>query len=173
MEVDMYNFEKIDARSLENSIKTVGDDWMLITVKDEESGKVNAMTASWGAFGVLWNKPVCICFIRPERYTYKLMEKEKSFSIAFLGKDMRSALAFCGRESGAKVDKLTACGLNTVVIDGVPVIEEAKTALVCHVLYEGDLVKDEFVDKSLLSNYETGGYHRMFVCEIKSAYNKK
>ena len=169
----MQIFDKIDVKSLENSVKAIGDDWMLITVGDAQNNKVNAMTASWGALGVLWNKPVCICFIRPERYTYKLLQENKELSIAFMEKNMRSALTLCGRQSGADSDKLSACGLTTVELDGTPVIEQARTALVCRVIYEGDLEESGFLDKSLLSNYANGGYHRMFVCEILSAYNKK
>lgn len=169
----MQIFEKIDVKTLENSIKTIGDDWMLITVSDAQNNKVNAMTASWGALGVLWNKPVCICFIRPERYTYKLLQEKKELSIAFMEKDMRSALTLCGRQSGADCDKLAQCGLTTVELDGVATIEQAKTALICRVIYEGSLDESGFLDESLLSNYASGGYHGMFVCEILGAYSKK
>ena len=169
----MQIFEKIDVKTLENSIKTIGDDWMLITVSDAQNNKVNAMTASWGALGVLWNKPVCICFIRPERYTYKLLQEKKELSIAFMEKDMRSALTLCGRQSGADCDKLSACGLTTVELDGVATIEQAKTALICRVIYEGSLGESGFLDEALLSNYVSGGYHGMFVCEILGAYSKK
>ena len=169
----MQSFEKIDVKLLENSIKSIGNDWMLITVEDEENNKVNAMTASWGALGVLWNKPVCICFIRPERYTYKLLMDKKELSIAFLDESKRQALAFCGRNSGADCDKLSACDLSTVKLDEVDVIDEAQINLVCRVLYEGDLEKSGFLDETLLSNYTNAGYHRMFVCEIINAYKKQ
>ena len=169
----MQSFEKIDVKSLENSIKAIGDDWMLITVKDNKNNKVNAMTASWGALGVLWNKPVCICFIRPERYTYKLLEDKKELSIAFLDESKRGALTFCGRNSGADCDKLSACGLSATELDNVAVIAEAEVNLCCRVLYEGDLDKSGFLDESLLKNYANAGYHRMFVCEILNAYKKQ
>ena len=169
----MQNFEKLDVKFLENSIKSIGDDWMLITVEDEQNNKVNAMTASWGALGVLWNKPVCICFIRPERYTYKLLENKKELSIAFLDESRRQALTFCGRNSGADCDKLSACGLTSSRIDGVSVIDEAQINLVCRVLYEGDLEESGFLDKSLLSNYANAGYHGIFICEIINAYKKQ
>ena len=57
---NLNNFEKIDVKTLDNAIKAIGDDWMLITAYDKDNNKTNAMTASWGALGVLWNKPVCI-----------------------------------------------------------------------------------------------------------------
>ena len=162
--------ERINVKELENSVKSIGDDWMLITVADEKNGRVNAMTASWGAMGVLWNKPVCICFVRPERYTFELLAEQKELSVAFLGSQRRDALAFCGRESGRDLDKLEKCGLTTLELDGIPVITEAQTALTCRVLYEGSLNKDGFLDKALLANYASAGYHRMFICEIIGAY---
>ena len=162
--------ERINVKELENSVKSIGDDWMLITVADEKNGRVNAMTASWGAMGVLWNKPVCICFVRPERYTFELLAAQKELSVAFLGSQCRDALAFCGRESGRDLDKLEKCGLTTLELDGIPVITEAQAALTCRVLYEGSLNKDGFLDKALLANYASAGYHRMFICEIIGAY---
>ena len=166
------NFEKIDVRTLENATKAIGDDWMLITVKDEKNNRINAMTASWGAMGVLWNKNVCICFVRPQRHTYSLLADENEFSIAFVGEDKRNALALCGRESGRDCDKLAKCGFTVTEADGVPVISEAETVLICKKLYEDDLREDSFLDKNLLSNYAAGDYHRFYVCEIKKAYRK-
>lgn len=165
--------EKIDVKQLDNSIKAIGDDWMLITAWDEDNQRVNAMTASWGALGVLWNRPVCICFVRPERHTFKLLGEKKEMSIAFLGKEQRAAYTVCGRESGADIDKLQKCGLSTEKFDGIDVIAEAETALTCRVLYEDDLKAGGFLDDSLLSNYTSAGYHRFFVCEVLGAYKKK
>ena len=104
--------------------------------------------------------------------TKKLLEENKTFSIAFLDKSRRDAYAVCGKESGADTDKLTKCGLSTEELDGIDVISEAETALTCKVLYEDDLKECGFLDSSLLSNYATAGYHRMFVCEIIGAYKK-
>jgi flavin reductase (DIM6/NTAB) family NADH-FMN oxidoreductase RutF len=168
----MKDHREISPYELENAMKLIGKTWMLITAKDEENGRVNAMTASWGAMGVLWNKPVCVAFIRPQRHTYSLVEKEDRLSFAFLGEENRSALAFCGRESGRNCDKLAATGLSTVEIDGVACIKEAKLLLVCKKLYAQDLGEDCFIDKELLSNYTAKDYHRMYVCEIEKAYVK-
>ena len=111
-----------------------------------------------------------IFFIRPQRHTYTLVEGEERISFAFLGEEHRPALALCGRESGRDCDKLEKAGLSTFCIDGVPCIAEAKLLLVCKKLYADDLSEDGFIDKSLLSNYAVGDYHRMYVCEIEKAY---
>ena len=168
----MKSFVKISPTELENAIECIGSKWMLITVEDKEQGRANAMTASWGAMGVLWNKNICICFVRPQRHTYGLLENEKEFSIAFMGEEHRDALKLCGKESGRAVDKLAKCGLSVSREAGVPVVEQAEVALVCRKLYEDDLKEGCFLDASLLSNYEKGDYHRFYVCEIKEAYRK-
>ena len=83
-------FYEISHKELENAQRLIGDVWMLLTVRDGE--RVNAMTASWGSLGVLWNKPVLTCFVRPQRHTYSLMEKEERFSVAFMSESHRDAL---------------------------------------------------------------------------------
>ncbi len=168
----MKGFIQISPEELGNAMKCIGSDWMLITVRDEKQGRANAMTASWGAMGVLWNKNICVCFVRPQRHTYSLLENESEFSIAFMGEEHRASLGLCGRESGRDCDKLKSCGLTVNDECGVPVINEAKTVLVCKKLYEDDLREDCFLDSSLLSNYAKGDYHRFYVCEIKEAYRK-
>ena len=92
-------FSQIKGENIENVIERIGKDWMLICTRDEENGRTNAMTASWGAMGVLWNKNICICFVRPERHTHKLLGENETFSIAFMGEMYREALRFCGKES--------------------------------------------------------------------------
>lgn len=168
----MEGFSKISPEELENAVKLIGKDWMLLTVRDRKHEKVNAMTASWGALGVLWNKNICICFVRPQRHTFSLLEDEEEFSIAFLDEDKRDALAVCGRESGRNCDKLSKCGLTLGASDGVPFVKEAKLFLVCKKLYEDDLKEECFLQKELLSNYAAGDYHRFYVCEIKEAYER-
>ena len=165
-------FRKISPEDIERVIKRIGKDWMLICAYDEENKRTNAMTASWGTMGVLWNKPVCICFVRPERHTHTLLEKNEKFSIAFLSEEYREALRFCGKESGRELDKLGACGLETEEIDGAFAVSDAELALVCKKLYVDELRESSFLDKSLLKNYENGGYHTMYVCEIVGAYLK-
>lgn len=60
--------EKIDVTTLhDNVFTTIGKEWMLVAAGNEE--KFNMMTASWGCLGWLWNRPVAIVYIRPERYT--------------------------------------------------------------------------------------------------------
>ena len=163
-------FKEISPYELDNALKMIGKDWMLITAKDQ--GKVNAMTASWGCMGVLWNKPVAVGFIRPQRHTFSLTEAQDRISLAFLGEDNREALNICGRKSGRDCDKLSLAGLTTENVDGVPIISQAQVILVCKKLYAQNLTKDSFIDTSLLSNYKGDDLHRMYVWEIEKALKK-
>ena len=52
---------------------------MLVTAGTKDN--FNMMTASWGGIGWLWNKPVAFIFIRPERYTYPLVEQNESVPV--------------------------------------------------------------------------------------------
>ena len=73
---------KISEEELKDNVfRLVGADWMLITAGDVNA--YNTMTASWGAMGVLWNKNVCFCFIRPTRHTRLFVEKNKMFTLSF------------------------------------------------------------------------------------------
>ena len=167
----MNGFTEITAYELGNSAKLIGKDWMLITVKDGSSA--NAMTASWGCMGVLWNKPVAVCFIRPQRYTFELAENEERMSLAFFGDGYRDALSICGSKSGRDCDKLALAGLTSFEIDGVPVINEANTVIICKKLYADDLKDEKFVDSSLLEHYKSSDFHRMYVLEIQKVLVKE
>lgn len=76
--------KKIETKELnDNFIEAIGKEWMLVTAGRE--GKYNTMTASWGCIGWLWNKPVAVIFIRPERYTHEFAEQDVPITLAFLG----------------------------------------------------------------------------------------
>ena len=168
----MEGFEKILPAAWDPVFDRIGKEWMLITAADGE-GKANTMTASWGGMGILWNLPVATCFIRPQRYTCPLAEKNDYLSLAFLGEEHRGALTYCGRHSGREGDKFAAAGLHCEWEEGVPYPKEAHTVLICRKLYVGDLEKQGFVDGALLSNYPIDDFHKVFICEIREILRRK
>ena len=167
----MNDYVEISPYELDNALKLIGKDWMLITVQDGEGA--NAMTASWGCMGVLWNKPVAVCFIRPQRYTYGLAENEERMSLAFFGEGYREALSLCGSKSGRDCDKLSLSGLTVSDVDGVPVIDQASTVIIGKKLYADDLKEDNFIEKAMLDNYKNKDFHRIYVLEIQKVLIKK
>jgi len=167
------NFEKIDPASIQdNPFTLIGKDWMLITSGNIE--KFNTMTASWGGFGILWNKKVCFIFIRPTRYTYEFIEQNDNFTLSFFSEDYRKALSFCGTRSGRDVDKIAATGLTPVSGSQDTVyFEEARLVLECKKLYFQDLDPANFLDPDIEKNYAAKDYHRVYVGEIVGCYLKK
>lgn len=154
--------------------ESIGRDWMLITSADK-SGKINAMTASWGGVGVLWNKPVAFCFIRPQRYTFELLElqPDAKFSLCFVGNRYRNALNVCGRESGRNQDKITLAGLSAGGAGGVPVIKESEMIITCKRLYTDFIKEENFIERDLIDkNYPARDFHKMYICEIEKIYVK-
>ena len=166
-------FCEIAPSEIGNACKLIGDDWMLITVRDgSKASGANAMTASWGFMGYIWKKNAAAVFIRPERYTYALAEAQDRFSLAFFGSKHRDFLKLCGVKSGRDMDKIADCGFHTVELDGVPVIAEAELALICRKVYFEDIKKENFIDNAPLSYYEKDGLHRMYILEIEKVYAK-
>ena len=166
-------FCEISPAELDNAVKLIGKDWTLITLKDEskQSG-VNVMTASWGMTGYLWNKNVAQIFVRPERYTYGLIEKENRFSLAFFGDKNRELMKFSGTKSGRDFDKLAEFGFGSVELEGVKAVAEAELVLICRKLYAQDIKEECFVEKSPLVYYEKDGLHRAYIVEIEKAFVK-
>ena len=167
--MDAYqNFTHLSPSQLtDNIFDLIGKDWMLVSACDKQSGKVGTMTASWGCMGILWNKPVGVCFIRPQRHTYTYAESSDTLSFSFFTEDYRKALQYCGSHSGRDVDKFEATGLTPAKTpDGTPFVGEARLVLICRKLYVDDLKEGCFLDPALLSNYKAKDYHRFYICEI-------
>ena len=150
----------------------IGKKWMLITADDGHT--VNSMTASWGTFGILWGKPVAVCFIRPQRYTFALTERADRMSLAFFEDEYHGALAYMGSHSGRDGDKYLATNLHVARSEGgVPYPAEASTVVICRKLYAGRLQKQDFVDASILgAHYPNDDLHQMYVCEIEQVLSR-
>lgn len=152
-----------------NTFDLISKDWMLIGAK--VNGKANAMTASWGGMGFMWNKNVAFIFIRPQRYTKTLIDDTDTLSLSFFDgqKDM---LTYMGKVSGKNKDKIAECGLKLEDYNE-PVFESASMTMICKKLYAQELNKDGFFDKSFINQfYPEGDYHCMYVVEIQKVLVK-
>ncbi len=162
----MSEFRELSPSEItENPFNLIGKDWALVTAKNGD--KTNMMTASWGGVGIMWNKPVAFTFIRPQRFTFGMLESEEYFSLSFFDEDFREALRFCGTKSGRDFDKIKETGL-TVCYDGeVPYFKEAKLSLICRKMYSQFLNKESIVDTdTVLKQYGDDDYHKMYISEI-------
>jgi flavin reductase (DIM6/NTAB) family NADH-FMN oxidoreductase RutF len=165
---------KIDLVTVQNNFfKTINDDWMLITAGTIEN--FNTMTASWGTLGILWNKPVAICFIRPHRYTFQFAENNPYFSLSFFDEEHRQILDFCGSHSGRDIDKIAATGLKPLKLNADCVsFEQATLIFECHKLYADFIKQENFVVADLIRKIYPGkDFHRFFIGEITNCYIHK
>jgi flavin reductase (DIM6/NTAB) family NADH-FMN oxidoreductase RutF len=148
----------------DNPFKLIGTDWMLVTSGVPE--KFNTMTASWGGMGILWERKVAFCFIRPTRYTYEFIERSPGFTLSFFEERYRKALIFCGSHSGRDTDKMQGAGLTPATSDGFVFFDEARIVLACKKLYYQDIVPERLLDQQIETMYPLKDYHRMYVGEI-------
>ncbi len=156
-----------------NPFTVIGKEWMLINTKTEN--EVNTMTASWGGMGHLWNKNVVFLFIRPQRYTKKLIDEDDvKISVSFFGGEHKKELGYLGTNSTYDVkDKIQKSGLHLIEEDGVVSFEEATLTLEVEKLYRQTLTEDSFLNKKVDEDaYPKHDYHDVYVCEIKRVFRK-
>ena len=154
----------------DNPFQAIGRDAMLITAGTLAS--YNAMTASWGGWGHLWNRDVCFCFVRPQRYTFGYMERASHFTLGFFGREHAAAVDYCGKHSGRDVDKAAATGLVPVSLpSGAVCFAQARLVFECRKVYAADLRADSFVDPAIPAEvYAKADFHRMYIGEVLSCW---
>jgi len=148
-----------------NVFDLIGNRWMLLTAGDRDG--FNTMTVSWGGLGVLWGKEVATCYVRPQRYTRKFLEKSGFFTLSVYPEVLRDIHSVCGGMSGRDVDKAGAAGL-TPVFDGngATYFAEAELVIVCKKIYFADFDPANFLDGTIMGNYPERDFHRMYIGEI-------
>lgn len=159
----------------DNTFKIIGKDAMLVTActtsTDEEGnvkiGRVNTMTASWGGFGVLWNKNVATIYIRPSRYTKEILDQTDFFSLSFFDEKYKTALDYCGKHSGRDGDKFRPAKLDLEYNNYVPWIRQARMVVFCRKLYAQPFDPYSFTDELICKqNYRKDDFHTMYIGEI-------
>ncbi|MBN2610933.1 MAG: flavin reductase [Bacteroidales bacterium] len=156
----------------DNVFNLIDKEWMLITAGN--TGSFNTMTASWGTLGILWNKPVAICFIRPHRYTFEFAEKSDYFTLSFFDESFRGILNICGSKSGRTIDKIKETCLKPLLTDNGGIgYEQARMVIECRKLYADFLKEDNFVvPDTALKNYPSKDFHKFYIGEIVNCYLK-
>ncbi len=170
----MQDFIEIDPKQIsDNFIKAIGSDWALVTAGDHV--EQNTMTVSWGGVGVMWNYPVAIVVIRPQRYTFEFTERCDKLTLSFLPEEFRKALTYCGTHSGCDEDKISNAGLSvTFTEEDTPAIAEARLVLECRKLYTDTIKAENFIEQGIVERwYPESDFHKVYVLQITNAYIKK
>lgn len=145
---------------------------VFLTVRDR-AGEVNTMTIAWATLGVIWQVPVLMVMVRPNRYTFALIENADDFTVTFPFVDMKKQIEFCGTRSGRDVDKFNGCGLKKMSAQKVasPIIEVTRGR---H--YECEIIQATSLDKARLDlvcdekNYRDNSYHTYYFGKVVSCY---
>lgn len=164
--------QQIDLNELGRYVDAVNDiqsKWMLVTA--EKDGKVNTLTASWGALGSLWRKKVAMIFIRPSRYTNEFLEATNRFTLTFFDGHMEE-MGYLGKTSGRDVpDKIEKAGLTSVTVDGHPTFGEGRLMLACRTIYVDPVERGKFVEKEIDDAVNPDGNRSiMYIAEIEKGY---
>ncbi len=156
-----------------NPFTTIRKEWLVVAAGNKE--KFNAMTASWGGMGIIWNKNVATIYIRPQRYTKEFIDREDTFSLTVYDEKYRSALNLLGSISGRNdKEKIKKSKLTVDFTDGTPYFEEAKLVLICRKLYHTELKPEDFDAHALIDqSYTDNDFHTMYIAEIVKAYYTK
>jgi len=167
----MSQFKEIQVNELSfTPFDIKNKEWMLITA--EKDGKINTMTASWGGFGIMWNKEIVWVVIRPQRYTKEFVDNSDSFSLSFLGNNRKKVLGYLGKVSGRDEDKIKESGLTFSFDNDVPYFEESHTVIFAKKLYSQPLTEDSFIDKSIIPQWYEKDYHILYMAEITKIISK-
>ena len=123
---------------------------VMVSVGDKD-GNSNILTIAWTGT-VCTNPPMAYISVRPERYSYHMIEETGEFVINLTTEKLARATDFCGVRSGRDVDKWKECRLTrkkAETLKYAPAIEEAPVNIECRV------VKTEKL-----------GSHHMFLAEV-------
>ena len=154
---------------------------ILITAKVGD--KVNPMTIGWGTIGIEWGRPIFVAYIRVGRYTRKMLDESREFTINIpYGEVDNKILSFCGTKSGRDTDKVAELDLDLVESDIVnaPGIRQLPLTLeckvLCHQLQNTPELPDHIFNRYYpqgISSTVTGNnedFHIAYYGEIVNAY---
>ena len=127
-----------------NPFERFNSDWALVTAGTPEH--YNSMTISWGSMGTIWNKPVVSVYVRPDRYTWRFLEENDTFTVSFYPECFREALGKMGTLSGRDCNKAAEAGLTPKPVQGSMTFAEAEQTFLLKKLYMHVLDYDSVPD---------------------------
>ena len=172
-------FNTIDVREIEEDVFTlVGQDFSVLT--SGNPSHYNSMVASWGGWGILFNKPVVFHLLRSNRYTLELMRKENSYTMTFFDEEFKEDLIQFGMSSGRDSDdKMKNTRLTAVQTPaGNMTFKEAKIIIECKLIQVTTVSANDFLVEEnrqfiVDAHAETNDYHKIVYGEITHVWVRK
>jgi flavin reductase (DIM6/NTAB) family NADH-FMN oxidoreductase RutF len=163
--------ERVDTFKYVHEMNMLLKDGGILLAAEGKDSKPNAMTIGWGFLGTMWAKPVFVTAVRHSRYTYKLMEEAKSWTINLPAKGMESVLDFCGTKSGRDFDKFKELKLNAKIGElGAPYVEECPVHIECTTVFKTDMKPGQLEVGLEAEMYKTKDFHMLYFGEVKGVY---
>ena len=132
------------------------------------------MTIGWGTVGTSWNRPVFCVLVRPQTYTYGLIDVTGDFTVNVPTPALIKDMMYFGTVSGRDEDKFKARGFTATPGRMVksPIVEECVIHYECRVVNKNDLQPDMLSDEIREGVYDRLkiGFHRIFHGEILAVY---
>jgi flavin reductase (DIM6/NTAB) family NADH-FMN oxidoreductase RutF len=159
------NFSEIDPLDFAcRPAHLLGKQWAVVTAEMPEGkpsphhGCINTMTAAWGGLCWMWERPVAMCMVRPERYTKTFIDAASCFSLCFLPEEYRKTLVYLGTTSGRDEDKVAKSGLTLVGdMDIAPWFAQSKVVMLCRKLYVQPMEAVHFTERDILGQHYSNG----------------
>lgn len=122
---------------------------VMVSVADK-AGNANIITVAWAGTACT-NPPMVSISVRPERFSYDMLEETKEFVINLTTEALVKACDYCGVTSGRDVDKFEKMNLTKLPMEHVkaPGIAESPVNIECKVVEKRPL-----------------GSHTMFLAEV-------
>ena len=126
---------------------------VLVSVADK-MGNSNLFTVAWTGT-ICTNPPMVSISVRPERYSYGMIEETGEFVINLTNEALTYATDYCGVRSGRDVDKWKETGLTPVPGEKTkaPMVAESPVNIECRVVEKKEL-----------------GSHSMFLAEVVAVH---
>jgi flavin reductase (DIM6/NTAB) family NADH-FMN oxidoreductase RutF len=171
-------FQSIPETEIGESVfKLVGKDFTVITAGD--SSHYNSMVASWGGWGILFEKPATWCFLRSNRYTLELIRKHHTYTMSYFDDPFKEQIILFGMKSGRDSDKMKESALTPVQTpSGNMTYKEAKLVIECTLVELTTVSPDDFLTPSgrdfiVEAHKETNEYHKLVFGEITGIWAVK
>ncbi|MFV0468461.1 MAG: flavin reductase family protein [Dysgonomonas sp.] len=165
-------FAKDSVSGISNDLFLINHKWMLVTAGNDSS--FNTMTASWGGFGTVWERPVAFMTIRDTRYTYEFLNRESVYTISFYSESYKDKMQVIGSKSGRDTDKIKESGLTPLRMpSGAMAFREATMIIECRKLLNQAIDPKDISDKEIATKwYSDPGLHHLFFGEIIGVWKK-
>ena len=137
----------------------------------------NSMAIEWGSLGVAFKKPVFTVYVKPDRYTYEVMEKSDIFTVNFIERKLLKKFAIYGTKSGKDVNKEEEAGTHIKFLEkGGITFGEAVEVYVCKKMAKSVIdenTMDPYIQELYRNNvkvYKTLKPHVLYIGEIIGHY---